>query len=153
MLSNVLEVLAVLHKDVGKAGNRPADVDDGEDDDGDLGTKILSSFRPCAIFIPTPAYLPSGRGSAVSETEEEKNAELIISHIWLIMITDRIRSSKAAKTYRRTDDDEDADGEEGEVDEEDDVEHCKVAQRRHPITVGLHNKRPEKDCQQDFPLV
>ena len=33
MLSNVLEVLAVLHKDVGKAGNRPADVDDGEDDD------------------------------------------------------------------------------------------------------------------------
>ena len=45
MLSNVLEVLAVLHKDVGKAGNRPADEDDGEDDDGDLGTKTLSSFR------------------------------------------------------------------------------------------------------------
>ena len=84
MLSNVLEVLVVLHKDVGKAGNRPADEDDGEDDDGDLGTKILSSFRPCAIFIPTPACPPSGHGSAVSETEEEKNAELIISHIWLI---------------------------------------------------------------------
>ena len=45
MLSNVLEVLAVVHKDVGKAGNHPADVDDGEDDDGDLGTKTLSSFR------------------------------------------------------------------------------------------------------------
>ena len=45
MLSNVLEVLAVLRKDVGKAGNRPADVYDGEDDDGDLGTKTLSSFR------------------------------------------------------------------------------------------------------------
>ena len=45
MLSNVLEVLAVLQKDVGKAGNRPADVDEGEDDDGDLGTKTLSSFR------------------------------------------------------------------------------------------------------------
>ena len=44
MLSNVLEVLAVLHKDVGKAGNRPADVDDGEDDDGDLGTKIFQVF-------------------------------------------------------------------------------------------------------------
>ena len=84
MLGNVLEVLAVLHQDVGKAGNRPAGVDDGEDDDGDLGTKILSSFRPCAIFIPTPACPPSGHGSAVSETEEEKNAELIISHIWLI---------------------------------------------------------------------
>ena len=42
---NVLEVVAVLHQDVGKAGNRPADVDDGEDDDGDLGTKTLSSFR------------------------------------------------------------------------------------------------------------
>ena len=84
MLSNVLEVLAVLHKDVGKAGNRPADVDDGEDDDGDLGTKILSSFRLCANFIPTLAYPPSGHVSAVSETEEEKNEELIISQIWLI---------------------------------------------------------------------
>ena len=39
MLSNVLEVLAVLHKDVG-----PADVDDGEDDDGDLGTRIFQVF-------------------------------------------------------------------------------------------------------------
>ena len=67
------------------------------------------------------------------------------------MITDRIRSSKAVKTYRRADDDEDADGDEGEVDEEDDVEHCEVAQRRHPIAVGLHNVRPEKGCQQDFP--
>ena len=104
MLSNVLEVLAVLHKDVGKAGNRPADVDDGEDDDGDLGTKILSSFRPCAIFIPTPACPPSGLGSAVSETEED-------------MVTDRIRSSKTVKTYRRANDDEDADGQEGEVDD------------------------------------
>ena len=84
MLSNVLEVLAVVHKDVGKAGNHPADVDDGEDDDGDLGTKILSSFRPCAIFIPTPAYPPSGHVSAVSETEEEKSEELIMSHIGLI---------------------------------------------------------------------
>ena len=45
MLSNVLEVLSVLHQDVGKAGDRPADVDEGEDDDGDLGTKTLSSFR------------------------------------------------------------------------------------------------------------
>ena len=44
MLSNVLEVLAVLHENVGKAGNRPADVDDGEDDDGDLGTKIFQVF-------------------------------------------------------------------------------------------------------------
>ena len=44
MLSNVLEVLSVLHQDVGKAGNRPADVDDGEDDDGDLGTKIFQVF-------------------------------------------------------------------------------------------------------------
>ena len=44
MLSNVLEVLAVLHKDVGKAGNCPANVDDGEDDDGDLGTKIFQVF-------------------------------------------------------------------------------------------------------------
>ena len=104
MLSNVLEVLAVLHKDVGKAGNRPADVDDGEDDDGDLGTKILSSFRPCAIFIPTPACPPSGLGSAVSETEED-------------MVTDRIRSLKTVKTYRRANDDEDADGQEGEVDD------------------------------------
>ena len=69
------------------------------------------------------------------------------------MITDRIRSSKAVKTYRRADDDEDADGQEGEVDEEDDVEHCEVAQRRHPIAVGLQNERPEKGCQQDFPLV
>ena len=43
------------------------------------------------------------------------------------MITDRIRSSKAVKTYRRADDDEDADGDEGEVDEEDDVEHGEVA--------------------------
>ena len=84
MLSNVFEVLAVLRKDVGKAGNRPADVHDGEDDDGDLGTKTLSSFRPCAIFIPTPAYPPSGHGSAVSETEEEKSEELIMSHIGLI---------------------------------------------------------------------
>ena len=49
MLSNVLEVLAVLHENVGKAGNRPADVDDGEDDDGDLGTKILSSVRLCFV--------------------------------------------------------------------------------------------------------
>ena len=69
------------------------------------------------------------------------------------MITDRIRSSKAAKTYRRTDDDEDADGDDGEVDEEDDVEHCEVAQRWHPIAVGLHNVRPKKGCKQDFPLV
>ena len=69
------------------------------------------------------------------------------------MITDRIRSSKAVKTYRRADDDEDADGDEGEVDEEDDVEHGEVAQRRHPIAVGLHNVRPEKGCQQDFLLV
>ena len=84
MLRNVLEVLAVLHKDVGKAGNRPADVDDGEDDDGDLGTKILSSFRLCAIFLPTPAYPPSGHVPAVSETEEEKSDEKIISHLWLI---------------------------------------------------------------------
>ena len=84
MLSNLLDVLAVLHKEVGKAGNRPAHVDQGEDDDGNLGTKVLSSFRPCAIFIPTPACPPSGLDSAVSETEEEKNAELIISHIWLI---------------------------------------------------------------------
>ena len=81
MLSNVLEVLAVLHKDVGKAGNRPADVDDGEDDDGDLGTKTLSSFCPFEIFIPTPACPPSGHGSAVSETEEEENEELIMSHM------------------------------------------------------------------------
>ena len=44
MLRNVLEVLAVLHENVGKAGNRPADVDDGEDDDGDLGTKIFQVF-------------------------------------------------------------------------------------------------------------
>ena len=36
---------------------------------------------------------------------------------------------------------------------EDDVEHCEVAQRRHPVAVGLHNERPEKDSQQDFPLV
>ena len=85
MLSNVLEVLAVLHENVGKAGNRPADVDDGEDDDGDLGTKILSSFCPCAIFIPTPACPPNGHGSAVSETEEEKNEELITLHIWLMI--------------------------------------------------------------------
>ena len=63
------------------------------------------------------------------------------------MITDRIRSSKAVKTYRRADDDEDADGDEGEVDEEDDVEHCEVAQRRHPIAVGLQNERPEQGCQ------
>ena len=104
------------------------------------------------IFIPTPACPPSGLGSAVSETEEEKNAELIISHM-ADMITDRIRSSKTVKTYRRADDDEDADGDEGKVDEEDDVEHCEVAQRRHPIAVGLHNVRPEKGCQQDFPLV
>ena len=69
------------------------------------------------------------------------------------MITDRIRSSKAVKTYRRNDDDEDADGQEGKVDEEDDVEHCEVAQRRHPIAVGLHNVSPEQGCQQDFPLV
>ena len=69
------------------------------------------------------------------------------------MITDRIQSSKAVKTYRRADDDEDADGQEGEVYEEDDVEHCEVAQRRHPIAVGLHYERPEKGCQQDFPLV
>ena len=89
---------------MGKAGNRPADVDEGEDDDGDLGTKILSSFRPCAIFIPTPACPPSGLGSAVSETEED-------------MVTDRIRSSKTVKTYRRANDDEDADGQEGEVDD------------------------------------
>ena len=68
------------------------------------------------------------------------------------MITDRIRSSKAVKTYRRADDDEDADGQEGEVDEEDDVEHCEVAQRRHPIAVGLQNVSPEQGCQQDFPL-
>ena len=33
------------------------------------------------------------------------------------MITDRIRSSKTVKTYRRADDDEDADGQEGEVDD------------------------------------
>ena len=85
MLGNVLEVLAVLHQDVRKAGNRPADVYDGEDDDGDLGTKILLSFRLCAIFIPTPAYPPSGHGSAVSETEEEKNEELITLHIWLMI--------------------------------------------------------------------
>ena len=84
MLGNVLEVLAVLHQDVRKAGNRPADVYDGEDDDGDLGTKILLSFRLCAIFIPTPAYPPSGHVSAVSETEEEKSEELIMSHIGLI---------------------------------------------------------------------
>ena len=68
------------------------------------------------------------------------------------MITDRIRSSKAVKTYRRADDNEDADGQEGEVYEEDDVEHCEVAQRRHPIAVGLHNVSPEQGCQQDFPL-
>ena len=82
MVGNVLEVLAVLHKDVGKAGNRPADVDDREDDDGDLGIKIVSlSFRLCAIFIPTPAYPPSGHVCAVSETEEEKSEELIFSHL------------------------------------------------------------------------
>ena len=36
---------------------------------------------------------------------------------------------------------------------EDDVEHCEVAQRRHPTAVGHQNERPEKGCQQDFPLV
>ena len=69
------------------------------------------------------------------------------------VITDRIRSSKAVKTYRRADDDEDADGQEAEVDEEDNVEHGEVAQRRHPTAVGHQNERPEKGCQQDFPLV
>ena len=68
------------------------------------------------IFIPTPACPPSGLGSAVSETEEEKNAEPIISHMADI-ITDWIRSSKTVKTYRRANDDEDADGQEGEVDD------------------------------------
>ena len=47
MLSNVLEVLAVLHKDVGKAGNRPADVDDGEDDDGDLEKRSFKFSSSC----------------------------------------------------------------------------------------------------------
>ena len=36
---------------------------------------------------------------------------------------------------------------------EDDVEHCEVAQRRHPTAVGHQNERPEKGCQKDFPLV
>ena len=44
------------------------------------------------------------------------------------------------KTYRRADDDEDADGQEAEVDEQDDVEHGEVAQRRHPTAVGHQNE-------------
>ena len=45
MLSNVLEVLAVLNQDVGKAGNRPADVDDGK--------MMMANWeqRSCQVFV------------------------------------------------------------------------------------------------------
>ena len=54
------------------------------------------------------------------------------------------------KSYRRGNDDENAAGEKGEVDEEDDVEEGEVAQRGHVLAVGAHQVGPETGCQQGF---
>ena len=55
-------------------------------------------------------------------------------------------------SYRRGNDDKNAAGDEGEVDEEDDVEEGEVAQRGHVLAVGAHQVGPETGCQQGFPL-
>ena len=55
-------------------------------------------------------------------------------------------------SYRRGNDDKNAAGDEGEVDEEDDVEQGEVAQRGHVLAVGAHQVGPETGCQQGFPL-
>ena len=55
-------------------------------------------------------------------------------------------------SYRRGNDDENAAGDKGEVDEEDDVEEGEVAQRGHVLAVGAHQVGPETGCQQGFPL-
>ena len=54
-------------------------------------------------------------------------------------------------SYRRGNDDENAAGDEGEIDEEDDVEEGEVAQRGHVLAVGAHQVGPETGCQQGFP--
>ena len=55
-------------------------------------------------------------------------------------------------SYLRGNDDENAAGDKGEVDEEDDVEEGEVAQRGHVLAVGAHQVGPETGCQQGFPL-
>ena len=55
-------------------------------------------------------------------------------------------------SYRRGNDDQNAAGDEGEVDEEDDVKEGEVAQRGHVLAVGAHQVGPETVCQQCFPL-
>ena len=57
-------------------------------------------------------------------------------------------------SYRRGNDDENAAGDKGEVDEEDDVEEGEVAQSGEglAVSVGAHQGGPETGCQQGFPL-
>ena len=57
-------------------------------------------------------------------------------------------------SYRRGNDDKNAAGDKGEVDEEDDVEEGEVAQSGEglAVSVGAHQGAPETGCQQGFPL-
>ena len=53
-------------------------------------------------------------------------------------------------SYRRGNDDKNAAGDEGEVDEEDDVEEGEVAQRGHVLAVGAHQVGPRTGGQLVF---
>ena len=86
-------------------------------------------------------------GRTISETEDCETNDLIASacvHVDQIM--------ELLGSYLRGNDDKNAAGDEGEVDEEDDVEEGEVAQRGHVLAVGAHQVGPETGCQQGFPL-
>ena len=53
-------------------------------------------------------------------------------------------------SYLRGNDDKNAAGDEGEVDEEDDVEEGEVAQRGHVLAVGAHQVGPRTGGQLVF---
>ena len=53
-------------------------------------------------------------------------------------------------SYRRGNDDKNAAGDEGEVDEEDNVEEGEVAQRGHVLAVGAHQIGPEQPVAISF---
>ena len=88
-------------------------------------------------------------GRTISETENEdcETNGLIAS---VCVYVDQI--IEVLGNYLRGNYDKNAAGDEGEVDEEDDVEEGEVAQRGHVLAVGAHQVGPETGCQQGFPL-
>ena len=78
---NQLVVVAVDPKDADKDGDSPADVDDGEEDPGELRSKVF--FEWLWVVLPVPACQPSENGGcSVSETEE--NSEMTVK--WFLHV-------------------------------------------------------------------